>query len=383
MKILIITSSYPDEDHPYHGVFLPPLVDELIRNGCNVALLTQSNHRQKGSDVVVNERLTICRFGWKGAGIPVSRVFSKGIVQGFRLINSYFGQGMAAGRKLARDFGPDIIHAEWFIPSGLLAQRISHSVKKPYTVRSLGSDVLVLGKKTLFKPFIRFTGKRAHACFADGFGLSREVSRITGRDCAFVATTTPSDEYKNIPFPETGETFNILTIGRLHPVKGQDVLIDAIKIASDQGINIKATLAGEGPMYRDLMLKIDNLDLAKRVFLTGKISNEEIVQILSEIHAVVIPSRSESIPLVLAEALQAAKPLIVSDAGDMGMLVQKYGLGLVFHSGDSRELAGCLLQMASVSDRSDYGIRANELLEILNVKTAAATLLEYFKKAVK
>ena len=44
---------------------------------------------------------------------------------------------------------------------------------------------------------------------------------------------------------------------------------------------------------------------------------------------VVIPSRSESIPLVFSEALNFDKELIVTDVGDMGMLGRQYGVAWV------------------------------------------------------
>jgi glycosyltransferase involved in cell wall biosynthesis len=44
---------------------------------------------------------------------------------------------------------------------------------------------------------------------------------------------------------------------------------------------------------------------------------------------VVIPSRSESIPLVFSEALRFNKELIVTDVGDMGMLGRQYGVAQV------------------------------------------------------
>ena len=58
----------------------------------------------------------------------------------------------------------------------------------------------------------------------------------------------------------------------------------------------------------------------------GNVSDNALSLYYKSCDCVVIPSRSESIPLVLSEALRFNNKLIVTDVGDMGMLGRQYGV---------------------------------------------------------
>jgi glycosyltransferase involved in cell wall biosynthesis len=74
---------------------------------------------------------------------------------------------------------------------------------------------------------------------------------------------------------------------------------------------------------------VNQKKLGEWVSLTGNISDEVLVSLYASSDCVVIPSRSESIPLVFSEALKFNKEMIVTDVGDMGMLGRRYGVAWV------------------------------------------------------
>ena len=69
--------------------------------------------------------------------------------------------------------------------------------------------------------------------------------------------------------------------------------------------------------------------------MDGNVSDETLASLYESSDCVVIPSRSESIPLVFSEALRFDKELIVTDVGDMGMLGRQYGVAWVIPPEDS------------------------------------------------
>ena len=85
----------------------------------------------------------------------------------------------------------------------------------------------------------------------------------------------------------------------------------------------------------DATLK-DSLDVL------GWVTQEQLAGLYAATDYVVIPSRNESIPVVLSEALSNGKPLIVTDVGDMGELVDKYRLGRVVPAESVDDLAEAL-----------------------------------------
>jgi glycosyltransferase involved in cell wall biosynthesis len=89
---------------------------------------------------------------------------------------------------------------------------------------------------------------------------------------------------------------------------------------------------------------------------------------------VVIPSRSESIPMVFSEALQAGKPLVVTDVGDMGTLVRRYGLGKVVPPERPDLLAQAMREMAA-EDRGRYAPGIEQALKLFDIREVAAKFL--------
>jgi glycosyltransferase involved in cell wall biosynthesis len=93
---------------------------------------------------------------------------------------------------------------------------------------------------------------------------------------------------------------------------------------------------------------------------------------------VVIPSRSESIPLVFSEALNFGKELIVSDVGDMGMLGREYGVAEVVPPENPVALKEALKKMLSRKG-SQKGEKREELLKLFDMETSVDRFLEDYK----
>ncbi len=103
-------------------------------------------------------------------------------------------------------------------------------------------------------------------------------------------------------------------------------------------------LVGAGEEKENLEKMILNLSLQQNVILTGRVADKDVAELLGNADCLVIPSRSESIPLVLSEGLAAGLPLIVSNVGDMGFLAEKYNLGYVVPAEDAEGLADALYE---------------------------------------
>jgi glycosyltransferase involved in cell wall biosynthesis len=85
----------------------------------------------------------------------------------------------------------------------------------------------------------------------------------------------------------------------------------------------------------------------------------------------IIPSRIESIPLVLSDGLQMSLPLLVTDVGDMGTLVSRYSAGIVCRP-EVEDLAAALLRL--VSEPQAAGSQA--LRELLDIRSSAKRFVE-------
>jgi glycosyltransferase involved in cell wall biosynthesis len=118
------------------------------------------------------------------------------------------------------------------------------------------------------------------------------------------------EEFKPVE-PEANAT-DLVFIGEFRPVKGIDVLIDALGKLHHAGRSVTATLVGDGPERDALRNQVDRLGLANIVQFRPPMSARQ-AQALGRV--MVIPSRAESLPYVVLEAAAAGMPLITTKVG--------------------------------------------------------------------
>lgn len=132
----------------------------------------------------------------------------------------------------------------------------------------------------------------------------------------------------------------VVTVARLHPQKGLDLLLDAVALLRRDGTDLRCLVLGEGPLEEELRRQIDRLGLAGVVTLAG--SRRSVADELAAADVVVVPSRWESGPLVAFEALQLGRPLVSTAVGAVPRVVVDGVSGRVVPVGDASALAGAI-----------------------------------------
>jgi glycosyltransferase involved in cell wall biosynthesis len=109
----------------------------------------------------------------------------------------------------------------------------------------------------------------------------------------------------------------VVFLGRLHRVKGADLLLEAFaRVCHDEeGGGVHLVLAGpddgEGARLHEI---VGRLNLHDRVTFTGYLDQKEKFEALSNSHLVVVPSRSEVFAITAVEALICSRPVLLSSA---------------------------------------------------------------------
>lgn len=103
----------------------------------------------------------------------------------------------------------------------------------------------------------------------------------------------------------------LLTIARLAPQKGLDLLLEAAALIKQRGIDFTWLVAGDGPLKAQLNQQI--ADAALPVKLLGR--REDIGALLAQADVVVQTSYWEGQPLTLREAMQAGRAIVATDVG--------------------------------------------------------------------
>jgi len=114
------------------------------------------------------------------------------------------------------------------------------------------------------------------------------------------------------PIIAKADATDLVFMGELRPVKGIDVLLDAIASLRAAGRTVTATLVGDGPERAALQAQVENLGLANAVHFRPAMPAAEALT-LGRI--MVVPSRAESLPYVVLETAAGTKPLITTSVG--------------------------------------------------------------------
>jgi glycosyltransferase involved in cell wall biosynthesis len=144
--------------------------------------------------------------------------------------------------------------------------------------------------------------------------------------------------------PGVGRRNRIGFIGQITPVKGVDLLLEAMKILAAQGSPVELSLHGGNLRHQSeaFRQKIRGLldETEDTVTFPGPYTQEELPELLSALDWVVVPSIWwETGPLVIHEALSHGRPVICSDIGAMVERIHHGVNGLHFRVGDPYSLA--------------------------------------------
>lgn len=145
-----------------------------------------------------------------------------------------------------------------------------------------------------------------------------------------------------------GERLRIGSLGRLHPNKGYDVLIEALRLMVRQDPviagRVSFAIAGIGEEEDSLRQKATALGVADLIQFVRHI--DDPAAFLAACHAYVQPSRREGFCIAAHEAMQAGLALVVSRTGQMPRTVTAADAGLVVEPKEPEELAAALIELA-------------------------------------
>lgn len=132
----------------------------------------------------------------------------------------------------------------------------------------------------------------------------------------------------------------LLALGRLHPNKGFDVLIDALARLPDAVL----WLAGEGELRGALRAQADRLGVAARVRFLGW--REDVAALLASADMLICPSRHEPLGNVILEGWAQGRPVVAAASLGPSALIQQGYTGLLVPVGDPVSLAAAIDQVA-------------------------------------
>lgn len=163
--------------------------------------------------------------------------------------------------------------------------------------------------------------------------------------------------------PAKNSARRIVSLGRLAPIKGFDVLVKAFTAASARAPHWRLDIWGEGLERLPLERMVDELGMAERIGFPG--ITDRPFDILRDADLFVLPSHAEGFPNALAEAMACGLPVICTRFGGAATDIITDGVdGILVPAGNPEALADSMVHLMTDSDqRARLGERASRIVE--------------------
>jgi glycosyltransferase involved in cell wall biosynthesis len=135
----------------------------------------------------------------------------------------------------------------------------------------------------------------------------------------------------------------IACVGRLVPIKGQDILVDALGLLESSGSSLECLIVGEGErrFVQEMKQRVSKANATRLVRWLGFV--REIVPLLQTCSVLVCPSHREPLGRVIFEAWDAgAIPVVFSGSGGAAEIVAAAQGGMIYEEQTAESLASTI-----------------------------------------
>jgi glycosyltransferase involved in cell wall biosynthesis len=304
----------------------------------NHLLLLLPALRARGHDV----RLVMLHEGEPGAEELAVRLEREGVpVERVRMRVATDPLAFARLARSIRRSRPDILHTHLVhadfhgLPAGRLA-------RVPVQISTKHGFNPFRGRRA-FATADRAVARLADVHIAISAGLARYLAESEGFDEAGFEIVHYGIEAGPPPPPPPAEP-RLAIVGRLIPIKGHDVLLEAVARARDDVPGLSVEIAGDGPLEPELRATTERLGLDGVVSFLGRVS--PVAPVFERAAIVVVPSLGEGFGMVALEAMERGRAVIASDVGGLPEIVADGRTGLLVPAGDADALARAIVELA-------------------------------------
>ena len=380
MKVLVLTSSFPQHENSHEGIFILELVRKLHDQGFVPFVLAP--HFNGGTMRDVFSGVQIFRFPYfypyyferlaYGSGIPFNLKRYPSVLLSIVpfLVSEFVGSLTIITKHKIQ-----MIHTHWLVPQGLIGALFNFVFKIPHVATVHGSDISILQKNQLLIILCRFIVRNSDMITVNSTYMKTRLELIVP-GCSAKIRVIPMgidpEKFKAPEFIGIKNTFQtghiILSVGRLIDLKGTIHLIDAMPAVLRQFPDTVLLIIGAGPEKETLVNQTRKLGLDHRISFLGM---KEIDEIPSYYHAAdvfVLPSinisgRTEALGVVLLEAMASGCPVIGSNIGGIPDIIVDGETGFLVPEQRSDILAEKIILLLS-DDHLRERFRQNGLVRV-------------------
>ena len=216
-------------------------------------------------------------------------------------------------------------------------------------------------------------------CFSgDAFKLSALAGWHKKKVVPFGYFPPPIEKSKCVK-RTNNEPFVILTTGILSKYRGADVLVKALKLLKDRGINYRAIITQEGELLPELKKLAAKHNLP--IEFPGFLPMDELIRLYENCSVYVGSGKSEPWGMRLNDALNCGAPLVISCGMGGVKFVDDYKCGLSYSNNNAKDLADQLQRLAENKDLFlSVATKAYQAQEKISPEFKAQELLDVIRR---
>lgn len=274
--------------------------------------------------------------------------------------------------KLA-EIRPDAVHAQGAIHHGFVALRSGHPAV--ITVHGIQSEDCKYQKNWYLKARKRFVAwwlersnlKRTRRLIAISRYVTTYFARILRPDVEVYHIPNAIDE-RFFELEDASDGRTILFAGRVIQVKRPFDLVRAFARVAARAPSARLRIAGEldsDPKYASEIREfVHSAGLGDRVQFLGALPEERVLEEFSRAALLALSSAQENLPMVVAQAMAASRPVVATSVGGVPEMVKDGESGLLVPAGDVEALAAAMLRILEDADlRARLGREGRRLAE--------------------
>ena len=348
MIIFILTTRYPNNLNPQASVFVHEQCKELAQRGHNVFVLDPCiitlGQWKKQLEKGVHEREWdgIKVFSYPTLGIATTLLFSNqhNYIRHAKKLYDY---------AVERVGESDIIYAHFSMNAGVAACRIGLKKSVPVVVIEHGGAVMNPGKSVFYKSVLRTVNRDAKRIICVSTAQKNSVKRYIENDAKIIVIPNMVSRKFSYKPHNKGNPFVFFSAGNLYRVKRMDLLINAFADVFSQDNSTILRIAGDGVEKEGLKSLIRSRNLNSKVFMLGRLNQEEIIKEYEKCDAFALASEHESFGIAYREAMSIGRPVIATKNG--GVSEDWFdGAGYLVDIGDQEQFASAMRKMVEEYD---------------------------------
>lgn len=294
--------------------------------------------------------------------------------------------------KVCKKHNIDIIHAHLHKPilGALLA---TYFQKTPVIVHEHGPIFRLGIQYAIYRLGLRLLRKRSYAIIANSQATAHELMQRSGvpkSNIHVIYNAVDLDRFQPDPaarkdvrkqFAFSDNDIVIGFVGRLHPVKGVDLLVQAMPSLVQENPHFKLILVGTGHLCSSLKKYVHDNGLDSHVYFAG--FQKDTAEIMNAFDLGCMPSRQEPFGIVALEMMSMNIPLVCSTADGLAELAKDHQTALVLRDNTPDEIVSCILELNRSSNlKKQLKVSATSFCQQFSVSDIVRNIETVYKKII-